>query len=216
MAKLSGPFREFLIALIEPWGVLWLGIGGSVIVLTVLGAAVSTHSGFEHAGILLQMLGIFTAVLGLEERRRAFGGRGFLQWGKEKLRKICGRPKSVRITPNPATSTASAGNVRVVTGLPQNAKLEEKIEVLQKNINEQDKKISDLDSKTQNLITQTKKDLQHEVNQSRNEIQKIHSFVEKVETGGIHVEIAGLIWLGAGLLCSAYPETAFYIFNFNL
>lgn len=213
MRVIASRLRAVAKALTEPWGLLWLGFGGALAILGASGAVVTTYEGFEHAGIVLQMLGILTAVVGLEERRRAFGGQSILKWGKEKLRQVFGRGRSVRMSGNTAASSQASAHGNVVTGFPAHATTEEKIEILRERVNSHDKQISQLGKQNEAMVSKLRQELNSEIDQTRNEVQKLEDFVRKIEIGGIHIEIAGIIWLGVGLFCSAYPEAFYLLFK---
>jgi hypothetical protein len=205
--------RVALRKLSEPYGLVWLGFGGAALVLVASGLIIQEPKSYFHTGVFLQMIGIASTVVGLELRRRDLGGQSIRTWLKRTWDAIRGKPQTVGASLNTVFSIAGKAYPTIQMGFADSDTQDEKIEKLRRQINQIEKRITEIDKSKDEDIKAIKTELREDIkaisDQSKGVEQKLH----QVELGGIHVEIAGIVWLGVGLLCSAYPETLYCIFD---
>ena len=214
---MSFRWRALGVVLGEAWPA-WIALGG-IGSAGLIGWATSTgvSASIRYASTILQILGLLTVALGLHHMRELFGRptvtRRAMNW--------FGRLARVFRPPEPITLQASVSGVAAVTGEARvrrsagaGASVEQRLEVLEGNLNqlqdELDTKIGDVRSK----IGQLEESLRRERDERRTADDRTSRQIEEVAIGGLHLEIVGLLWLTLGVLGASVPDEVAMLVSF--
>lgn len=192
-----------------------LGVIGSL--LLALLSAESLPEQITLSGLYLNIMGLFTAILGTIRVRREFLpsiSDIFVNWVQR--RPLFRRPVSRTIRAGSATATAAAAAIAEGFGVRKpgpDASLEERIKILEENMENQIKRTSEINKNHSQRIELIKQDVAHikqDVTQRENSINKeIEDIKQKLKTvtvGNINMQITGLCWIIIGLLFGTFTS----------
>lgn len=164
----------------------------------------------RYAGTTLQLLGLVTVAIGLSQMRQLFGrpsvSAAVVGW--------FGRLANAFTVPEPITGegflaaghATLTGKGRVVHGIKPGAPLEERVSVLEKNL---DLLRDELDAEVDRLqrkLTAVEASIDREKQVRQEEDAKTVRRIEEVAVGGLHLETVGLFWLILGVVATGIPD----------
>lgn len=208
-------WRSLFAVLKNAWP-MWLAVGG-VAAAFAAGSILSwflsptLSAAVRYTGTMLQLLGLGMVAIGLGETRRLFRQPSL----RAKIAGWFGRLAAAFTVPQPITGQASllgavratlTGEGRLVSGVRPGAPLEERVSVLEENL---DRLRDELDARIQRLrqeLATMKENIQRETQNRELNDQKITRMIEEVSIGGLHLEIVGLSWLILGVVGTSIPN----------
>jgi len=196
----------------------WLGDGwrvwSSIVVVVVVCTLVSLLPGnttdhLRYAGLGLQLLGITTIVVGLQDRRRLFDRPSLFEYTRRWLER---RPRwnaatnVVALTATMTDSASAKDTISIWRSIPADATVEERLAALEANID---------NLKTKQ--TQTSTDLHDEIKKRteagdverkarESAIEALQTRVASLGVGDLHLETAGVFWLILGVILATIPQ----------
>ena len=194
----------------EAWPA-WLFLGGIALALIVAGIFSSALTDtIRYAGTSLQLFGLLLVALGLSKMRRLFGRPPVItkvsQWFKRFLAAFK-RPKAVTIEGATAAGSAQAFGVgRVTVGVRPDAALEERVSVLEQNLQGLQEEIDTRFQQLREELSVARQGIQRETRERLAEDQKAMAKIEEVAVGGLHLEFVGLLWLILGTIGTSVPD----------
>jgi bifunctional DNA-binding transcriptional regulator/antitoxin component of YhaV-PrlF toxin-antitoxin module len=202
-------WRILIAGLKEAWPT-WLWLAG-ILVAFAVGRLWSTRLSdvVRYAGAMLQVLGLATVAWGLSEMRRLFHRpslRARIFGWFRRLAAAFRAPKLISGQASVAGRATVSAEARVVLGVRPGAPLEERVKVLEENLNrlrdEQDTKVQEI----RRELSTVREDMQRESQERQAADEKTVRQIEEVAIGGLHLEIVGLFWLFLGVLCTSIPN----------
>ncbi len=201
--KLTVRWRALLTVLKDAWPI-WLALGGVVLAFAAACFLSPTlPAAIRSAGMILQIFGLSTVAIGLSKMRRLFGrpsvGTGIFGWFR-RLAAAFTVPEPTTVRMSGADARTATGEVRVVIGVRPGAPLEERVSLLEENL---DRLRHELDAGVQELrhgLATVKEDIQRETQERQVEDQKTAHKIEDVAIGGLHLETVGVFWLILGVI----------------
>jgi hypothetical protein len=115
----------------------------------------------RYAGTILQLMGLATIAYGLREMRRLFKRPSLFAWFR-RFGAAFKAPEPIVVQPSAAEVATTMGQVRVVSSARLGVPLEERVKVIEENLNQLR---DDLDTKTQEIrreLSIVKDDVQRE------------------------------------------------------
>lgn len=158
--------------------------------------------------MVLQLLGIGTVIWGIEETRKLFGHPSTMaslwQWLK-RFPPFGGRTITASAH---GTLPSLSGSARgyVSARADPDARIESRVEVLEKNIEYLHKRISMTESEMDSKFRTQKQELEAEKNSRESEDRKVLAKLEATEMGGVYISAMGALWLFVGVVLSSIPE----------
>lgn len=188
---------------------LWTSIttNGGIVLISIL--IFQDEAFIRISGMLLQLMGICSVVLGIAETRQLFGEPSFYIIAKNWFFSLI-RKKNITIQLDTVHGSASVYNIRISkrdSPLGTNPTLKERVLSLEKNISF----LSDDLKNLQEEIDIQGNDIQKRINDKykllQKEIEQINQKLKESATGGIHISALGATWLFFGVVLSSLaPE----------
>jgi len=177
----------------------WLAIGG--IALSVAAGWVfspDVSATVRYAGTSLQVLGLATVAIGLSETRRLFGRPSLPRKISGWFRRLAAaftipKPQTLQVSNGVIASVTGKG--RMVRGLGQGASLEDRVSLLEEDLNQLRDELDVEKQEIRQKIKTVREHLERETQERRVENQQAARRIEELAVGGIHLEIVGLLWL---------------------
>jgi hypothetical protein len=188
----------------------WLMVGG-VVLAGAIGCTASRTVGdsVRYAGTILQVLGLFTVAEGLRRMRRMFGRPTLRAGAKDWFRRLVAafrQPAPIDLVVILESGAHMTGEVRVRQSAGPGASVDQRLEVLQENVNRLEE---ELDAKIRELrkrIADVQESLKRESEERTAGDGRTARQIEEVAVGGLHLEIVGLLWLTLGVLGTSIPD----------
>lgn len=157
----------------------------------------------RYTGGVLQLLGIFTVMWGIDETRAMFNHPSFSAKASLWLKNIFKRPKNVFLVSSVSSDT-SVGDVELYqTNKPEpNASAEQRLESLEKNIELIHERISNTKNNIDTKFGKGAAALKGEIARIEAEIKSLSEKLENTEVGGLHISAMGALWLFVGVVLS--------------
>jgi len=158
----------------------------------------------RFTGLFLQLLGISTVLYGISETRKLFNcpsllsvaSRWLTSFPKFRLPK-----RTVRLV-GQAGEMSFAGRVIARHQAGPNATIEDRVRVLESNLQLIDHRMDELQQQIDQANRQTNQALAAERQTREHDIDHLRKKLEITETGGLYVSLMGLVWLIVGLMMS--------------
>ena len=175
---------------------LWRAL--SVAILSIVYISLNPdEQSIRITGLVMQILGILTVAWGIKETREIFGHPSFItksiQWFKNFP------PYGGRINTGSARGYAS-------TPIDKNSSIEERLAVIESNINHINERISQTENNLYNQVSSITETLDCEKSLREKADNETHQKIEAVSTGGIHISATGALWLLLGVTMSTAPN----------
>ncbi len=169
---------------------------------------------FRMSGMFLQLMGVVTVAWGLMGAHKLFSKAGFTEIIKKWFMSI-----------PPFTETSSVhmgvGNVQLegITGsaygtvsLANAPSLEEKMELIEKVLNNLNKQQGVLDKKIDTNAKEHALAIENEKKFRERSIQQVKELIREIAVGGIHIESIGVIWIFFGIIFATIPKELVCLF----
>lgn len=190
----------------EGWGPLLVAVG---IVIAASSITKVMDDGLRYAGLILQILGVVTVAIGLRDRRQMFQKLGlprlFLQW-LARFPRCASKPHIISAQGIASASAVGSAYAFGWHGVPDNATVEDRLVVLQKNLDTV-KQLA-LDAQKQAQVEAAKLDSKLEAERREREAsdRALGAKLESVGVGNLHLEGAGVFWLIVGIVLGTVPN----------
>lgn len=199
----------FVRALIEarPVG---LAVGG-VIFAAALGLWLSANlsAGVRYAGTMLQIFGLATVAIGLNEIRKCFGQPSLLErftaWFRQ-LATAFRRPTPISVNVHEDAMAITGSDVRLEVNPGADAPLDRRVALLEENLKRLRNEVDAKEKKIMGELSTLTGVIDEERRSRETEARRISSQLEEFAVGGLHLEIIGLVWLFLGVLGTSIPD----------
>jgi len=184
--------------------IFWLALSVATAALLFAVRKGATEPEIRLTGLVLQTLGIATVAWGIRETRVLFGRPDIFSLAKKWFRRVPvygGRviSDSINIT---LPSLEVHGRDHVSSSASPNASVEERISVLEKNIQYLNQRIDNTQKEMDQSFGAQSNALKMERQERSTEDQLISAKLEASETGGLHISAMGAVWLFIGITLS--------------
>jgi hypothetical protein len=174
----------------------------------------------RYSGLGLELAGVFIVAYGLIERQKFFGlssfkertARVLRQWS-EYLKRLLSRPKgqpvTLKVNTGDSVMVGLTGKLSVWRGVPPDAPIERRVEVLEANLLILKTAQSDSTQHLQKKVNAIKDEIasERQVRESAHTVLK--NQLKKLAIGGVHLEWIGVLCLLLGVvLATASTEIA--------
>ena len=184
--------------------IFWLALCVAVGALVFAIRKSATEPEIRLTGLALQVLGIATVAWGIRETRVLFGRPDFFTLTKKWLERVPvygGRRVTASITLTAGGATAH-GRACVSSTASLNATVEERVSVLEKNIQHLNKRIDETQTEMDQSFRAQSSALEEEKQERSREDRILSAKLEATETGGLHISAMGALWLFIGVTLS--------------
>jgi hypothetical protein len=97
-----------------------------------------------------------------------------------------------------------AARIRLSVGF--NSPLERRVEVLEQNLERLEDEVDEKVAHIRNELGRVRTSVDEEVRSRQVEARVTSALLQDLAVGGLDLELAGLVWLLIGLLCTSIPE----------
>ena len=190
----------------EGWGPLLVAFG---IVIAASSSTKVFDDGLRYAGLVLQILGVVTVAIGLRDRRLTFQKLGlprlFLQW-LARFPRYAAKPHVISAQGIGSGSAVGSAYVFGWHGVPPNATVEDRLVVLQKNLDTVMQLALDAQKQAQEEAAKLHAELESERRERDKSDRALGAKLESVGAGNLHLEAAGVWWLIVGIILGTVPS----------
>lgn len=173
----------------------------------------------RYLGLTFQLLGIATVVSGLRARRRLFGRSSLVErfwaWLKGRPRWGAGS-RTYTFTGHVGVTVSASGKAFFWRGVPVEASAEQRLSVLEANL---------LVLRTE--LEDTEKELREQIGKAATagELERrtrvtadleLRTQIERLGAEGLHIEMAGVLWLVTGIVLATIPEEIACVVSWGL
>lgn len=164
----------------------------------------ATEPEIRLTGLALQVLGIATVAWGIRETRSLFGRPDLFTLAKKWIKRVPIYGKRTVATSVNLTGVGATlhGSAIVSSTAPPNATVEERISVLEKNIQHLNKRIDETQTEMDQGFRAQSSALEEEKQNRSREDQLLSEKLEATETDGLHISAMGALWLFIGVSLS--------------
>jgi len=183
--------------------IFWVAVSVAVGALMFVVRKSATEPEIRLTGLALQVLGIATVAWGIRETRVLFGQPDFFTLAKKWLEKVPvygGRAITGCMNVHEAGDTVHSE--ADASTAPPNATVEERVSVLEKNIQHLNKRIAETQIEMKQSFSTQSSALKEEKQERSREDQLLGAKLEATETGGLHISAMGALWLFIGVTLS--------------
>ena len=189
------------------------GWGPLLVVITIIFAASSgakvLDDGLRYAGLFLQILGVVTVAIGLRDRRQTFQKLGFLRlfllW-LERFPRYAPKPHVISAQGIASGSAFGSAYVFEWHGIPDDATIEDRLTVLQRNLDTVKQLALDAQKQAQEEAAKLQSKLEKESHERETSERALGAKLESVGAGNLHLEAAGVFWLIVGIILGTAPS----------
>lgn len=152
------------------------------------------------AGLVLQLLGIFTVVWGIIETRQFFGMQPSLKTVTQWLSRFPLRRRPIIVAIGSAAEANDSLSARAHTSWPidSTAPLEQRVSTLERNLPLIQERISNFQTECDQRAQQVSDQLRFEQQDRLTLSHQLHSQVRTYATGGLHISAIGAAWVFLG------------------
>ena len=180
---------------------LWLAVG-----VVVVAGIVSLRPGTSEpvvrwTGLVLQLLGIATVIIGIEQTRRLFNHPSLLSIAKAWLGEFPPYKRRIVMAAGAGSFGISGAKARgyLTSNPPPDASIEDRLVSLERNVGHLNKRIDDASEELDKAQSEQTAALEKETQERIAEDTKIASKLEVSGTGGLHISAMGALWLFVGV-----------------
>lgn len=184
--------------------IFWFALSVAVGALMFVIRKSATEPEIRLTGLALQILGITTVAWGIRETRVLFGQPDFFTLAKKWLEKVPvygGRAITGSMNVHEVGDTVH-GRADESNTASLNATVEERVSVLEKNIQHLNKRIDETQREMEQSFRTQSSALEEEKQERSREDQLLGAKLEATETGGLHISAMGALWLFIGVTLS--------------
>lgn len=162
------------------------------------------------SGMLFQFAGLATVVWGLNRSRQLFDRsslwKAIGQW-LGRVRYIVRPPKAMTVTATGLSAgAATVSGTGAVLSVTSGGTLEERVARLEHDAKRIEAKLSDIDRDIRKLRSETNEHIERERRDWQASDRTISEQLETATIGGIHLEVAGLVFLFVGIAFATMPR----------
>jgi hypothetical protein len=184
--------------------ILWLTIAVPLICIVIILRANLSEPWIRLLGLFLQLLGISTVLKGISDVKKLFNlpslfsiaKRWFIAFPRIHMQRV-----EIHMVAHTGNISLS-GRATMKHMAAPDASLEDRIRILESNLDGIDRRIIDLQQNIEHESRQRTESLTTERQTREHEITEVRTKLEATETGGLHISLMGLIWLCVGLIMS--------------
>lgn len=185
---------------------VWITGGAIVLILGVaMLLPICRETALRWAGMLIELLGIGTVVIGLDAKRRLFKLPSFLEHALSWVQR---RPKwkpmpidlAAKVTVGSLTLSGSLGTAILRRGTPDGASLEDRITALEQNLETVQKTQSEIEKRLDHEKTERQQALTTERRERETADGNLRKILEDLGSGGLYLEAMGIAWVMAGVI----------------
>jgi hypothetical protein len=194
---------------------VWITVGAIVVIFGVaMLLPICRETALRWSGMLIELFGIGTVVIGLDAKCRLFKLPSFLEnalnWVQRRPR-WKPMPTSFEVKPTAGSLTLSGGlsKVPLWRGTPDGASTEDRVKALEDNLQTMRKEQSEIEK----MLDQERTERQQALTTERQEREaadgKLKQILEGLGSGGLDIEAMGIAWVIVGvILATASNEIA--------
>ena len=188
--------------------VFWLGPLVTVVVLLICIGFRQFEPTIRLTGLILQLMGVFTVGLGLEQTRRLFGVPSLPRSASDWLRSvpIPRKPRVVNLSAHSAGSTTMFGRLSLRQRAREGASVEERVRVLEQNSAALEGRVDELESQHDRAERDRQAAIGVERSERERQIGDLARKLEATEVGGLYTSLWGLLCVTAGLLLATFSH----------
>jgi hypothetical protein len=174
-----------------------------------------TEPRLRIVGLFLQLSGIGSVVWGLSETRKLFGRPSVFDLARQWVRRF----PPFRLKPITGTVQAIMGTASIIAratlwaNAGPAASVEQRLDVLERNLLSVNERANELQNQLDSDIRTRDRLLVDERAAREQADQDIRQKLQLTETGGLHLSLAGIIWLCSGLVLSTVPNEIIWLFS---
>lgn len=191
------------------WWVVWLGIlipAGTFLIVWLLCSRI--ESTIRITGMFLQLGGFVTVLYGLDGRWRSLKHLGFFGVLGDKFSRFPRRSTTIHVKGAGIGVSAIAGmTARGRLGVRENATIEQRVNVLEKNFDSLDREVDKLTQSTEQRHKEIESKLRDEISEREQGDQKLSESITQTLVQGVSVELLGVWFFMVGIvMATASPE----------
>lgn len=186
---------------------LWL-ISIPLVIFCIYFISDNWEQRFRVSGMILELMGLITVVVGLVETNKLFSKAGIIIGIKNWFMNFPSFKKNATVhagTANLKVSSPSC-SADVTVSLPQSIPIDEKIALIEKELNKLNKSQSELGLKINEKAKESTDAIKREAKEREDSLQKIKDLIRDVTVGGIHIEAIGVWWIFWGIILATVSE----------
>jgi len=199
-------------------------VWGTVTVVALVAVIASFLPGklddrIRYCGMILELLGVFTVVAGLREKRRLFKRPNIL----EHLRQWLGRrprwgarTQTVIVTGTGNLSVVGGAKISVRQGVAPDATLETRMAAIEANLETLRSELTETAKELNDKIRNSTEALDSERWKRESAVSALQTQLDTFGAGGLHIEAAGLFWLVLGVVLASAPTEVASILTWKL
>jgi hypothetical protein len=221
LTRIGNWLKDFLRWLFALWRwlreprLVWLTT--FILAIAAVGAFwLRSEPAFRWTGLGLQLLGIATVAWNIRGTRTLFGRAGTFagaaQWWNQ-------RPKfraSVAIAVGAGSTAISGGRARldIWYNADPDAAIEARIDAAEKNLSRLRDRLNEFEQETEKSLARQTNALEQEKQARTSDDKDIREKLEAAQVGGLHISVAGVVWLVGGVIMSTVPGELACLANF--
>lgn len=165
----------------------------------------------RYAGGILQLLGVYTVLVGISEKRKLFQLQSILREQASFMKSIgyalgLRSPRTASLTETlPAMTSSIFGGPGITKPRPGDSD-QERIRLLEQNQDALSVNITGLHTRIGNEARALSTSIGTERTERDPQVSQLDLKVQKALIGGINVDIAGVLWLLVGIVLATYPQ----------
>jgi len=168
----------------------------------------ATEFQIRITGVVLEWLGIGTVAWGVRKTRQFFGHPGLVDLFWAWIGQFPRWRRDVRIAAGAAHLRALGGKAQVHSWAVNNPKapLEDQVRVLSTNLENLNKEFREFHNEMDKEFHKHGQSLKEEERARATEDAKLREKLEEAHTGGLHISVAGVVWLFVGVLLATISQ----------
>ena len=191
----------------------WLTIG-VVLIAGMVTIWLGSEPAFRLIGLVLQLLGVATVYVNIRGTQKHFGRPGPFAWTRDWLRQWPWKKRPPIVATLNATLSAATmmGTVELWTN-PVDQTPEARIATLEANTSSLRDNQRQLHQDMDRDRTEQRSALAQEMNTRISADRAISERLETVQVSGLHVSLAGIVWLVGGMIMSTASPELVWLFS---
>lgn len=179
----------------------WLAVGIVGVASAIALRPGTTEPVVRWTGLVLQLFGIVTVIIGIEQTRKLFNRPSLLSIARAWFKEL--PPFKRKIVMGAMAGSVGMAGMKargyVSSNPPPNAGIEERVGSLERNVGHLNKRIDDAFQELDKVESAQTAALEKEKQERTAEDAKIASKLETSGTGGLHISAMGALWLLIGV-----------------
>jgi hypothetical protein len=201
--------RTLFAVLKDAWPLLLLMGGVAVASCVAWSFATTLSAAIRYAGLILELLGLMTVVVGLSETRRLFGRAPLSARVMDRFRRLVGsfkRAEPIDLEASAGGMANAGGELSLIHSAGPDSSLERRLSILEEEVNRLRKEFGTKVDKLRQELIRVEATIDRERQERHDEDLKTAKKLEELAVGGFHLETVGLWWLVLGLVGAGDPD----------